>query len=302
MLFVYGRQKEKISSKNQYLVCESFVDKAIRFDCYKTATLYALSHGQTIDDLLILSNTLKSPHLLEHSIGSALLTTSGYDLEKARQKCAPNCLDSYYHAFAEEWARYAPLRVRDFEAFLSTSCPLDEDAKVGCYHNMGHFYLSATEDVDQSLSLCNQYEPNDTFAHCAYGAIHEYFIQFGTDTYFQHCPKLVGRIKTMCYTIGSRLYPQWLSDTMLVNNPLQICDDIYSVIPSIDNHCYRSLAWVLKSLKRERDPSLCTQKNVEVRQFCQKGLASPEGFWGIVGCTITDEHNDESNACAASAH
>lgn len=293
---------KEVPSLNAYLQCDSLVDKTTRFTCYKTVTLEAISRGQKIDDLLLLSQTLKSPHLLEHSIGTALLVTSDYNLEKARQKCAPNCLDSYYHAFAEEWANHAPTKVTDFETFITKYCPLDEDAKVGCYHNLGHFYEASTKILNQSLSLCNQYQPEDKFTHCAYGAIHEHFILSGTDNYFSNCAKYSDRTKTVCFTIGSRLLPQWLSDTIQDDNPLKICNDLYPFIPREYNHCYRSLSWVMQDINKNPKISLCNQENSEQRTFCQKGLTAPEGFWDILGCSLTDENGKESSSCAIDSH
>lgn len=302
---LYWKQKERALLQNNpttqslYLHCDDISDKSQRFSCYKDVALSATSRGETTQQLLSYTSSLKSPHLAEHSIGIALLVTADHNLEIARSKCEPDCRDAYYHAWAEEWAAYAPNRLTDFESFLTKYCPLDEEDSAPCYHNLGHFYEGVTKNIDQSFALCDKYKSESMFAMCLDGAIHEYFIQSGTDGFFAMCAKYGGRTKSVCYSRGTELYPGWMSDTIDYQNPLKICEDISPLVPASYNQCYKSLVWNLQHHNNVIVPlTACDQIDQKYKRLCIHGVQNPEGSVATTGCTIG---SDNSNACTTAS-
>jgi len=284
-------------SQNIYSKCDKFNEKDKRFACYKEVSLYAIENGKSILGLMELTNSSKSPHLLEHSIGRAILITANYDLKKVRVKCASSCSPAYYHGIAEEWAVYAPKRLNEFKDFLLTYCSLDNPKTEWCHHNIGHFYLAVNKSLDKSLALCDALDADNNFLECSYGVIHEQLIQFGITNLFNMCSKYDGRVKSACYTISSRLFPQWLSDTIKMDDPLKICNDSYGQIPEKLNHCYRSIAWVIGQKNVSPNLEWCQSVRDEYRNLCVSGLKNPESFWDIFGCSIGGE-DEGVNTCS----
>lgn len=285
----------KVSGRNVYVQCDAsyFGDKV--YSCYKEAALYAVEHGYSSMELASFEKTAKMPHLLEHSIGRALILTSNYNLEKARGKCVPKCTEPYYHAFAEEMSAHSPGSIEEFKSFLTKYCPLDQDARVACYHTLGHFYLGATKNLGESFKLCDQFSREDQFTQCAYGTVHEQFIEFGEDHFFTECAKFSGRIKAQCFAIGSRLYPL-MHPRVDPQDPLKLCNDASAQIPLEFNHCYRAFTQVVKDRGGSPVVSWCDSVNSEFRQLCIYGINNPEPFWNILGCSISED-NDGSFDC-----
>ncbi len=280
----------KITGRNIYTQCEINIGKA--YECYKQASLYAIENGYKASELITFAPFAKISHLLEHSIGRALLIDSNYDLEKAREKCLPRCMGSYYHAFAEEWSDYAPDRLPEFKSFLTKYCPLDQDARVACYHNLGHFYIGSAKNLEKSFKLCDEFKRDDQFTQCAYGVVHEQLIRSGTQNFFEQCSSYSGRIKEQCFVIGSRLYPLWHSNEIEFASPLKLCNDLNSQIPQEFNRCYRAIAWVIKDRKKNISVLSCDSVASQFKSLCEAGIISPQPFWDVLGCGISDE-NDE---------
>jgi len=270
---------------NVFLKCETIEDKIERYSCYKDMALYALENGRSVEEL---SQYASDYHLRQHSVGRAMLLVSEYNLEAAIERCKPNCIAPYYHALAEEWGEYAPTRQKEFVDFLNGFCPLEESGHEGCYHHVGHFYVSANKNLDMSLALCDKLEDNDRFYKCSYGVVHEQFIQSNAERFFQQCSKYTDRKKTACYTIGSRLYPKWLSHKIKnMEYPLELCDELNAKIPLDLNYCYASTAWVLAEKGREiPDIAWCDRLDTNFKKLCVDGLLSPKPFWDVLGCSI----------------
>jgi len=268
--------------KNVFLQCESSEDKPERYDCYKQAALSAMQKGRSVKDL---AQYVLDPnsHLKHHAIGRAMLITSEYNLDRAATKCMP-CNGPYLHAIAEVWGEYAPSRESEFVDFLKSVCPLDGD--VGCYHNLGHFYHSSNENFGASMVRCDKLQDNDRFYYCAYGVVHEQFIRSNGENFFQLCENETDRKKTACFTIGSRLYPQWMSSRIDGAYPFKPCDEVSGEIPDELNYCYASAAWVLQNKGRPLDPEQCSHLTAPLRELCQKGVQSPEPYWDVLSCSL----------------
>lgn len=283
------------SDKNVFLECRAIEDRAKRYACFKDVALYALENGASVDEL---AQYTEGGHLQYHSIGRAMLIVSDYNLEEAIKKCRPNCNGAYYHAIAEEWGEYAPLRQERFIDFLNSTCPLEESASaVGCYHNVGHFYVVANKSFEKSLALCNELPDSDRFYQCTYGAVHEEFIQSDNENFFQLCSNYTDRRRVACYSMGSAVYPKWLSYKLNSKFPLEICDGLNSEIPVELNYCYASAAWVLESKGETPDPAWCERLDAEFKELCINSLESPKPFWDVFGCRATGVHEENIIGC-----
>jgi len=272
--------------ENIFLRCETLEDKSERDNCHKDAALEAMRKGIGLEELAQYASGYDS-HLKQHAIGRAMLIVSDYDLEKVKEICAPsNCIHPYYHGISEEWGKYAPLDVGKLVAFLESVCPIHEIP--GCYHNIGHFYQSNTENFEKSVALCDELQDNDRFYHCAYGLVHEQFIQSNGENFFQLCKNKTDRGKTACYTIGSRLYPKWFSYKPNGENLLKLCDEVNEEIPAELNYCYASAAWVLENEGEALDLAWCEHLEGQTRELCVKGLRSPQPFWDVLGCSLQE--------------
>jgi len=274
-----GRLLLYSADENVFLKCETIEDKVERYSCYKDAALYAMQNGKNAEELALFHAS--NSHLQQHAIGRAMLITLGYDLKKTAEKCMP-CIGPYLHAISQEWGKYAPSKETEFVDFLKMkgACPLDGDA--GCYHNLGHFYQGGNEDFGESVALCNKLKENERFYECAYGVAHERFIQTNGENFFQLCAKEVGRRKTACYTIGSRLLPQWLASRIDGAYPFKPCDEVSREIPAELNHCYAGAAWVFQNKGGALDPEQCSHLTAHLKELCRNGVSSPEPFWDII--------------------
>jgi len=278
-LFLYVRTSSPLplsfsSDKNVFLKCEIAENKSERYDCYKQAALSAMQKGRSVKDLAQYALDHNS-HLKHHAIGRAILIVSDYNLESARKKCMPECDFATYHAFAQVWGEYAPSRENELIDFLKDDCPVP--AVTGCYHIMGHFYMSAHKNFEQVMARCDTLQDNRRFYHCVKGVVHEQFFQSDGENFFQLCKNYTGRRKTACFLNASRIHPMWFSEELTGEGPypLKVCDQVSGEIPVELNSCYARAAWILENKGKTLDLAWCEHLNAQLRELCQKGLQAP---------------------------
>jgi len=272
--------------ENIFLPCETIQDSANRYNCYKDSALFSLQKDEEVEQLskYALEFAHNRSHLMGHAIARATLIVSDYNLDSTAKKCLPNCITGYWHGIAEEWGKYAPLRVEEYVDFFSKLCNSDQGKRVDCTgHSTGHLYMSVHKNLDENLTLCDNLESNSIFSECTMGVMHQYRIDGGAKDIFELCESRIGRVKKACYETLSFLYSRW-EDNANTTNRLESCKELNPRIPVEFNRCYDGIgAWL--SGKGGAPPlEICDSLNSSFTQLCRKGLSSPSPFVSSLGC------------------
>ena len=278
------------TDKNVYLDCKTIEDKVVRYSCYKDISLYAMQHGATVEQLLQFAKESKGNHLIQHSIGTAAIISSDYNLSEGGELCTGlKCMFGYSHGIAIGWGEYAPQGKSEIVDFLSGYCITGDI----CKHHLGHFYGTLYENLEENIALCDRIAYNANFSNCASGSIHQYFQNNNPEVkdFFELCSKFNdGRRKEICYTYGSFLFPRYLSSEMDTKGSFKLCEEINKEVPLGWNRCYEGINYVLtiKKKRRNEEPTIemCRDLDDTFKELCIDDLLSPESVWITSGCTV----------------
>lgn len=280
--------------------CEAIEDSGERYDCYEDIAVESLRNGESLEVLL---QVVTKDHLAEHAIGGATLIVSEYDLKKAAEMCLPNnCSGRYMHGVAIAWEEYAPLRINEYEQFLTSVCTSDSL----CSHRFGHFYTDVYKYFDQSLELCDEFKDDFPFLDCVHGVVHERHIDSEIKDVLELCPNYKGRKRMACYTYSSQWYAVdpggakvSVSQIIDVDDKLMLCGEISEEVPNEFNRCYIGLGEFIRRATGEA-PKLawCKDLKGEFQKKCIEGfnVSSLSSF--ISSCDSEETSKEGGSGCS----